>query len=117
MSEVHQIEGKQSQLSKKELKLKPAKMSKRKKKLSEKYDQLTPEDFTDIRLLGHGAFGQVNLVRCTLNKQLYALKELNKEEIVRFDRIRHTLREKSLMNELTHSNIVRLEATFKTEEF
>lgn len=78
---------------------------------------MTIDNFEFVTKLGNGAFGQVNLVKCDTNGGLYALKELSKQEIVRYDRVRHTLREKTILYELDHPNIVRLERTFKTDEF
>jgi serine/threonine protein kinase len=40
------------------------------------------KDFEKTKLLiGHGAFGDVYLVRCKLNDCKYALKVLNKEKV------------------------------------
>lgn len=104
-------------MTKKEHKLKPRKMSKRPQRLCDHTDTVTSKNFSHIKSLGKGAYGEVNLVRCNINSQLYALKELNKNDIVKFDRVRHTLREKTIMYELDHPNIVRLEHTFKNDDF
>lgn len=70
-----------------EVDVEPGKMRKRPaKKLKEVCDAnnyaLSLKDFEKTKLLiGHGAFGDVYLVRCKLNDGKYALKILNKEKV------------------------------------
>lgn len=42
------------------------------------------QDFHLIRVIGKGAFGEVQLVRHKTNKQVYAMKLLDKIEMVFF---------------------------------
>lgn len=43
---------------------------------------MKPEDFTVIKTIGRGAFGEVQLVRHKSSKQVYAMKLLSKFEMV-----------------------------------
>ncbi|KJE94000.1 AGC/DMPK/GEK protein kinase, variant 1 [Capsaspora owczarzaki ATCC 30864] len=40
-------------------------------------------DFDTLKVIGKGAFGQVSLVKCKLNGNTYAMKKLNKAEMLR----------------------------------
>lgn len=73
-------------------------MHERPQRLVDLYPQMSPSDFKYIKFLGKGAFGVVELVKCKLNDQPYALKQLNKLEVARTNRVQHLLREKDLMN-------------------
>lgn len=91
-------------------------MPKRPIRLSKIQEKITLEDFTEIKYLGKGAHGVVNLVRCNINSELYALKQLDKTLIARFNKVKHLLREKEIMYKCHHKNIVRLENTFQDDE-
>lgn len=95
---------------------KPKKMLRNGRRFNEIYPDVTMSDFKLIKFLGKGAFGTVDLVKCKLNDQPYALKQLSKNEVARHNRVQHLLREKNLMNKCHHPNIVRLETTFKDDE-
>jgi protein-serine/threonine kinase len=44
-----------------------------------------PENFTVVKIIGKGAFGEVKLVQRRNDGKTYALKSLVKSEMVRFD--------------------------------
>ena len=74
------------------------------------------EDFETVRMLGKGAYGRVNLVKCTINEELYALKVVDKELVASKGKIESVMREKANMFELKeHPNICTLEMTFKND--
>jgi len=63
--------------------------------------------------LGQGAFGQVYLVQKKHDKQLFALKVLEKDHIINYDKIESVFRERNIGEELScHPNMVSFEATF-----
>lgn len=64
----------------------PRAMQDRPPRLLDRYPNLAPEDFKYIKFLGQGAFGTVDLVKCKLNGEPYALKQLVKKEIARLNR-------------------------------
>lgn len=73
-------------------------------RLNELYPTVTKDDFEFVKYLGKGAFGVVDLVRCKYNNQFYALKQLEKLEVARYNRIPHLMREKELMYKCIHQS-------------
>lgn len=94
----------------------PRPMDERDESLSEFFPKVSLKNFKRIKFLGKGAYGTVDLVRCNLDNQYYALKKLDKYEISRLNKIPHLMREKDLMNKCKHHNIVRLENTFQDDD-
>ena len=45
--------------------------------------RIKPSDFNMIKVIGRGAFGEVQLVRHRATKKVYAMKLLSKYEMVR----------------------------------
>ncbi len=45
--------------------------------------RIKPEDFRMLKVIGRGAFGEVQLVRHKSTKKVYAMKLLSKYEMVR----------------------------------
>ena len=45
---------------------------------------MKPDDFNLIKVIGRGAFGEVQLVRHNHTKKVYAMKLLSKYEMVMF---------------------------------
>ncbi|GLD49469.1 rho-associated protein kinase 2-like isoform X1 [Lates japonicus] len=45
--------------------------------------QVKPEDFEKVKLIGRGAYGEVQLVRHKASKKVYAMKQLNKFEMIK----------------------------------
>ena len=71
-----------------------------------------------IRQLGEGQFGKVLLVRDNSSKQdLYALKCMHKKEIIENEMENYVKNEKKILEDTFHPFIVRLEQTFKDEEY
>ena len=74
------------------------------------------QSFDFLTTLGQGAYGQVYLVQKKNSKENYALKVLEKNHIIRYDKIESVFREKNIGEELSdHPNIVQFEATFQDE--
>lgn len=67
------------------------------------------------RFLGDGSYGKVNLVKWNINDQQYALKILDKQRVVKYDKVESVKREKDIMFGFDHPNITRLEMTFQDE--
>ncbi len=70
------------------------------------------EDLTIIGTLGRGSFGHVQLVKDRKNKP-YALKCVNKAQIIELGQQEHILSEKKTMSQMNHICLIRLYATFK----
>ncbi|XP_061563390.1 rho-associated protein kinase 2-like isoform X2 [Cololabis saira] len=45
--------------------------------------QVKPEDFEKVKLIGRGAYGEVKLVRHKASQKVYAMKQLNKFEMIK----------------------------------
>ena len=67
---------------------------------SESSDEgLSPASFETVQWLGKGAFGNVNLVKMKGTETLYALKELQKEFIIQYDKVDSVFRERDILQE------------------
>ncbi len=74
------------------------------------------DDFELLKVLGKGAFGKVILVMKKDNKKIYAIKILNKQQIIDLDQLEHTLAEKIVLQHVNHPFLVGLEYAFQTPE-
>ena len=70
------------------------------------------EDFEILGQLGEGAFGTVLLAREIATNVKCAIKSVNKAKTIELNKEVHVMREKKLMDELKHNNIVNLMKTF-----
>ncbi|KAJ3116351.1 hypothetical protein HDU96_009814 [Phlyctochytrium bullatum] len=82
-------------------------------------DRMSASEFETIKTVGHGAFGIVRLVREKSSGELYAMKILGKEEILRRGQECHVRAERDLMSEASEVSkwIVKLVYSFQDEEF
>lgn len=74
------------------------------------------EDYEMVKNIGEGAFGTVNLAIHKATREKVAIKAVNIMRICELNKERHILREKELLNELKHTNIIQLFATFKVSQ-
>jgi hypothetical protein len=74
------------------------------------------DDFDLVKVIGKGSFGKVTLVRKKTDKKLYAMKVLNKADIVKRKQVEHTRTERRVLGSINHPFIVRLHYAFQTEE-
>ena len=73
--------------------------------------------FNVLSELGEGSFGDVHLVENKQTKEKFALKSLNKDFMIKMNRIDNVYKEKRLMFEASqHPNIVSLRASFQDDE-
>lgn len=84
------------------------------KEVSDKAFKL--DDFNVIKMLGKGSFGKVYLVERKDNKQLYAMKTMRKDFIIRQQQIESTILEKNIMKKISHPFIVPLDYAFQSKE-
>jgi len=67
--------------------------------------------------VGNGAYGQVELVKKKNTGVYYALKVLEKDHILKYDKIESVFRERDIGQDLSgHPNIVEFQATFQDAE-
>ena len=77
---------------------------------------ITIDDFQPLKLLGKGSFGKVILVKYFNNNKIYAMKILNKEEIIKRNQINHTKTERLLLEKLNHPFIAQLQFAFQDKK-
>ena len=76
-------------------------------------DDLTREDFDFLSNLGKGAYGTVFKVQHKKTKQNFALKEVSKEMVLKYDKIKAVFRESEIHENMSECEyIINLECTF-----
>mmetsp|Transcript_27285 Transcript_27285/g.41270 ORF Transcript_27285/g.41270 Transcript_27285/m.41270 type:complete len:804 (+) Transcript_27285:136-2547(+) len=73
------------------------------------------KDLVKFRILGVGTFGKVWLVSHKRTGVPYALKMLNKREIIGHHQVDGVIREKNIMSSIDHPFVVNLVSTFQDE--
>lgn len=80
---------------------------------------ISAKDFEVIKVIGRGAFGEVAVVRKRDTHEVYAMKKLIKEEMLRKDQINHVKSERDIMV-ATHENnpwVVKLHFSFQDSRY
>ena len=78
-----------------------------------KFPKLELADLELRATLGTGSFGRVRLVRHVADKGFYALKILNKSEVIHKKQVEHVKTEKKILEEVTHPFIVNMLGAFQ----
>jgi len=73
-------------------------------------------DFDLLSVIGKGSFGKVIQVRKKDNGKIYAMKVLNKKNILENRELEHTRTEKSILQKLAHPFLVNLIYSFHTAD-
>jgi serine/threonine protein kinase len=76
-------------------------------------------DFELLQVLGKGSFGKVVLASKRTGRDegtLYAMKILNKQNVVNKKQVEHTLTERSVLGKMSHPFIVKLHYAFQTDK-
>jgi len=76
----------------------------------------TLKDFELIKVIGKGSFGKVMLVRKKDSRSLYAMKVLNKGNVVKRKQVEHTRTERRVLGRTKHPFIVTLHYAFQDPE-
>ena len=79
--------------------------------------KLNYNDFTPLKLLGRGSYGQVCLVRLKINNKLYAMKILDKSLLKAKKQEIHTQAERDLMVKIHCPFIVNIKSAFQDEKY
>jgi len=77
---------------------------------------LKPEDFELLQVVGKGSFGKVFQVRKKDTGQIYAMKVLKKEVLLKRKQVVHTQTERRILEGITHPFLVSLRFAFQTED-
>ena len=87
------------------------------KRLREQRRPVTVYDFEPLAIIGRGAFGEVRVVRHKLNNEIYALKKVNKNEMIKKNQVQHVKSERNILALSVNPWIVNLHYTFQDENF
>ncbi|EGV64533.1 hypothetical protein CANTEDRAFT_120120 [Yamadazyma tenuis ATCC 10573] len=79
--------------------------------------QVRPDSFEKIKLLGKGDVGKVFLVKEKCSNKLYAMKVLNKKEMIERNKIKRVLTEQEILSSSNHPFIITLYHSFQSEDY
>lgn len=79
--------------------------------------QVNADCFEKVRLLGKGDVGKVYLVREKESNKLYAMKILNKKEMIERNKIKRALAEQEILATSNHPFIVTLYHSFQSNDY
>eukprot|EP01087_Luapelamoeba_hula_P018337 TRINITY_DN5898_c0_g1_i1.p1 TRINITY_DN5898_c0_g1~~TRINITY_DN5898_c0_g1_i1.p1 ORF type:complete len:556 (+),score=139.28 TRINITY_DN5898_c0_g1_i1:114-1781(+) len=88
---------------------------KKKKKGSKMPSEVSREDFTKLKILGRGDVGKVYLVRHNKTEKLFAMKVLDKKEMITRNKVKRALTEREILATANHPFIVTLYYSFQTK--
>lgn len=77
---------------------------------------ISKDDLQLLRVIGRGSFGKVLLVRNKRDRRVYALKILQKSQIVARNQIEHTKSERAILEKANYPFLCNLEFAFQTED-
>jgi len=86
------------------------------KQINEQLNKKRLKDFEKIKLLGRGSVGHVYLVRLKGTDQLYAMKVLEKEEMIKKNKVKRVLTEREVLATADHPFIVTLYYSFQSKD-
>jgi len=72
------------------------------------------DDFALVKVLGKGSYGKVMLVKHNTTGEVYAMKMLRKENVIKRNQVEHTKTERSVLEAVSHPFIVILFYAFQT---
>ncbi|EON97408.1 putative serine threonine-protein kinase cot-1 protein [Phaeoacremonium minimum UCRPA7] len=76
-----------------------------------------PENYTTVKIIGKGAFGEVKLVQKKADSKVYAMKSLIKTEMFKKDQLAHVRAERDILAESDSPWVVKLYTTFQDANF
>ncbi|KAI0018391.1 protein kinase-like domain-containing protein [Xylariomycetidae sp. FL0641] len=76
-----------------------------------------PENYTTVKIIGKGAFGEVKLVQKKSDGVVYAMKSLIKTEMFKKDQLAHVRAERDILAESDSPWVVKLFTTFQDASF
>jgi len=76
-----------------------------------------PDNFSTLKIIGKGAFGEVKLVQRRNDGKIYALKSLVKQEMFKKDQLAHVRSERDILAESDSPWVVKLHTTFQDNTF
>ena len=85
--------------------------------LRNKRRRLTIFDYESIAIIGRGAFGEVRVVRHKTSGKIFALKKMNKAEMLKKNQTNHVRAERNILALAKNEWIIDLKASFQDEKF
>ncbi|RCH79277.1 camp-dependent protein kinase catalytic subunit [Rhizopus stolonifer] len=85
------------------------------KQRRQKHRKLRLDDFVLKRTVGTGSFGRVHLAQSKVNGKHYAIKALDKYDIVRLKQVEHINNEPTILREISHPFLVTLWDAFQDD--
>lgn len=82
---------------------------------TEMNDNMCVEDFELLKVVGKGSFGKVMQVRKKDTGDIYAMKVLKKEQLVKRKQVAHTKTERKVLENIIHPYIVSLRFAFQSD--
>ncbi|CAM1507162.1 Fc.00g068030.m01.CDS01 [Cosmosporella sp. VM-42] len=76
-----------------------------------------PENYSTVKIIGKGAFGEVKLVQKKGDGKVYAMKSLIKTEMFKKDQLAHVRSERDILAESDSPWVVKLYTTFQDSYF
>ncbi|KAL9634245.1 MAG: hypothetical protein Q9164_004210 [Protoblastenia rupestris] len=76
-----------------------------------------PQNFSTLKIIGKGAFGEVRLVTRKSDGKIYALKSLIKTEMFKKDQLAHVRAERDILAESDSPWVVKLHNTFQDNAY
>lgn len=77
--------------------------------------RLTLQDFDIKQTVGTGSFARVHLAQSKTNKKYYAIKAINKKDLMSRRQVEHAQNEREILGSVSHPFIVKLWGTFQSE--
>mmetsp|Transcript_14130 Transcript_14130/g.26565 ORF Transcript_14130/g.26565 Transcript_14130/m.26565 type:complete len:650 (+) Transcript_14130:96-2045(+) len=84
--------------------------------LTPRDERISPQHFELLYELGRGSFGEVYLVRKRDSRDLYAMKVLRKDKIMKHNLVKYAMTERNVLSYIRHPFIVGLNYAFQTSE-
>jgi tRNA A-37 threonylcarbamoyl transferase component Bud32 len=81
-----------------------------------KDQQVGPQHFRRLKLLGRGGIGRVFLVQLKGTSLLYAMKVLTKEEMIQRNKVKRVMTEREILATANHPFVVTMYASFQTQD-
>lgn len=85
--------------------------------LRKKRQKISIYDFTPIKIIGQGAFGEVRLCKYNPTGEIIALKKLKKEEMHKKHQVLHIRTERDVLSEANNQWIVDLKFSFQDKKY
>eukprot|EP01126_Amoeba_proteus_P019658 TRINITY_DN2018_c0_g1_i15.p1 TRINITY_DN2018_c0_g1~~TRINITY_DN2018_c0_g1_i15.p1 ORF type:complete len:409 (-),score=92.35 TRINITY_DN2018_c0_g1_i15:735-1961(-) len=85
--------------------------------LRNKRKKLSITDYANVKLIGRGAFGEVRVVRSKENNEVFAMKMMNKDFVIKKNQLAHARAERDAMVQHDDPGIVKLFFSFQDSKF